>query len=61
MVMEVVSPRSLHLGGIFAYLLGLGLSTIALSARIYMKSRVLKKFLSEDCIPIRAGLARELC
>lgn len=51
MVLKVVTPRSLRLGEIFAILLGLGLSTIAISARIYMKSRVLRKFLSEDCKP----------
>lgn len=49
MVSQVPIPTSLRLGEIFAVLLGLGLSTITIGARVYVKSRVLKKFLSEDC------------
>ena len=50
---QVITPRSLRLGEIFAVLLGLGLSTITISARVYVKARVLRKFLSEDCKSIR--------
>lgn len=47
--LEVITPRSLRLAEIFTVLLGLGLSTVAISARTYMKVRVLRQFLSEDC------------
>ena len=49
MVSQVPIPTSMRLGEIFAVFLGLGLSTITIGARVYVKSRVLKKFFSEDC------------
>lgn len=49
MTFEVVTPRSLRLAEIFTILLGLGMSTVAISARIYMRLRVMKQFISEDC------------
>ena len=61
MTLEIITPRSLRLGEIFAVLLGLGLSTITISARIYVKSRVFRRFLSEDCMPLRAVHPEKLC
>lgn len=61
MTLEVIVPRSLRVGEIFAVLLGLGLSTITISARIYVKSRIFRKFLSEDCMPLRARYPAKLC
>lgn len=48
-VIQVITPRSLRLAEIFTIILGLGLSTLAMSARMYVKLRVSRKFLSEDC------------
>lgn len=49
MDITVITPRSLRLAEIFTIILGLGLSTAAISVRTYVKLRILRKFLSEDC------------
>ena len=49
MASQVVVPRSLRLAGALTVLLSLGLSTIAIGARLYIKLRILRKFRSEDC------------
>ena len=41
--------RSLHLGEIFAFALGFGISTLAVSARVYTKKRLLNSMGKEDC------------
>lgn len=46
---QVVVPRSLRLAGVFTVLLGFGMSTVAIGARIYVKLRISRQFLSEDC------------
>ena len=59
-VMQVITPRSLRLAEIFTIILGLGLSILAISIRIYVKLRISRKFLSEDCRLIFTGQARDL-
>ena len=46
---QVVVPDSLRIGEYLTVILGFGLSTIAIGARIYTKCRITKKFLLEDC------------
>lgn len=58
---QVITPRSLRLAEIFTIILGLGLSTLAISVRIYVKLRVSRKFLSEDCTVMLTGHAGDLC
>lgn len=61
MTSHIVLPRSLRIAEVFTVLLGLGLSTIAIGARIYMKLRVSRQFHSEDCKIVAIGSASELC
>ncbi len=49
MTQGVVFPHSLRLGEVFALALGLGLSTLAVSARVYTKSKITKTMGREDC------------
>ncbi len=49
MTQGVVSIHSLRLGEVFALALGLGFSTLAVSARVYTKSRITKTMGKEDC------------
>ena len=53
---QVIVPDSLRIGEYLTVILGFGLSTIAICARIYTKSRITKQFLLEDCelLPGRA-------
>lgn len=60
-VIQVITPRSLRLAEIFTIILGMGLSTLAISTRVYVKLRVSRKFLSEDCKSILTGHAGDLC
>ena len=46
---QVIVPDSLRIGEYFTLILGFGLSTVAICARIYAKSRITKRFLLEDC------------
>ena len=46
---QIVVPNSLRIGEYLTVLLGFGLSTIAICARIFTKWRITRKFLSEDC------------
>jgi hypothetical protein len=43
---------------VFTLALGLGLSTAAIGARIYVKLRIWRQFLSEDCKVIQTGHTR---
>lgn len=52
-------PHSLRVAEIFTVILGFGLATIAISARIYTKLRVVRNFLLEDCKPTL--IAENLC
>ncbi|CAL8582622.1 hypothetical protein XPA_008276 [Xanthoria parietina] len=45
---QVVVPSSLRIGQYFAIILGFGLSTIAIAARLYTKLGITRKLLSED-------------
>lgn len=55
---QVIVPDSLRMGEYLTVLLGFGLSTFAICARIYTKSRITKKFLLEDC-ELFSGRVRE--
>ena len=56
---QVVVPRSLRLAGVFTVLLGFGMSTVAIGARIYVKLRISRQFLSEDCKTVQTEHAWE--
>ncbi|KAL8999893.1 MAG: hypothetical protein Q9169_001298 [Polycauliona sp. 2 TL-2023] len=45
---QVIVPSSLRIGQYFTVILGFGLSTLAISARLYTKLRITRKLLSED-------------
>lgn len=49
MAPQVIVPHSMRIGQIFTVLLGFGLSSLAVGVRLYTKSRITRKFLSEDC------------
>ena len=51
---QVIVPQSLRIGQYFTVILGFGLSTLAIAARLYTKLRITRKFLSEDCKPCQA-------
>ncbi|KAL8669878.1 MAG: hypothetical protein Q9168_005551 [Polycauliona sp. 1 TL-2023] len=45
---QIIVPSSLRTGQYLAVILGFGLSTLAISARLYTKLRITRKLLSED-------------
>ena len=64
MAVEIVVPLSLRIGQYLSMILGFGLSTLAVGARVYTKLRISRKFLLEDCklSPLRDARTRSgLC
>ncbi|KAL8981950.1 MAG: hypothetical protein Q9205_003405 [Flavoplaca limonia] len=53
---QVIVPQSLRIGQYFTVLLGFGLSTLAIAARLYTKLRITRKLLSEDYFSFAAYL-----
>ena len=49
MTQDHVSLHSLRLGELFALALGFVLSTLAVLARVYVRMRLLRPMLKEDC------------
>ena len=49
MTQNVNSIHSLHVGEVFTLALGLGISTLAVFARVYTKIRLVKTMVKEDC------------
>lgn len=49
MTQSPISRHSVRVGEVLTLVMGFGISTLAVCARIYTKMRIIKTFVAEDC------------